>query len=69
MAKYYPVEENTIFSVEDVKGLLNQGWTHYRFPDGTCPKVLPIKGPKLEGMKLIFHAEMNQYMWIGLMAD
>jgi hypothetical protein len=67
--KYFDVAESIAISVEQINDLIAEGYTHYRFPDGTCPRVLPIRGWKCEGIKLIYHVDMGQYMWIGLMAS
>lgn len=67
--RYWLVNENETLSVEQVKKLIGDDYTHYRFPDGTCPKVLPITGWKCQGIKLIYDEFMGQYMWIGLMAS
>jgi hypothetical protein len=65
--KYLNVIEGSTFTVEEVNSLISQGFTHYTFPDGATPAVLPIKGWKCLGEKLIYDEYMCQFMWMPIM--
>jgi hypothetical protein len=65
--KYYKVELGTRLTIAEVNQLIVEGYTHYTFPDGMTPEVLPLIGYQCIGEELIYFEPLKQYMWSAVM--
>lgn len=68
--KVFQLALGPTYSKEMIDLLINEGYSHYAFPDGTVIKIFKLTNPQCVGMKLeVGAATPDQYHLVGVMEE